>query len=63
MKYLVIGLVIVVLSGCSFTDYASTAVSLYCGKPQAERQLLRSVVAAQVAPNVIMIECAGDKTE
>lgn len=60
MKYLAIGLMAFGSMGCSFIDYAGSAVSLYCGKPQAERQLLRAVVAAKIAPNRIVIECADD---
>ena len=63
MKYLIIGFAMAALQGCSFTDYASTAVQLYCGKPKAERELLRTVVANKIAPNRIEIECAGDEVE
>jgi len=56
-------LLVLFLSSCSTAAMISTTssyvVSSYCKVPNSTRLALRAVIAKEIAPNKIIIECNG----
>lgn len=68
-KYLTMILAVAVacltLAGCSLQQKvgsaASTLVSNYCTKPEAERALVRVWIDQATTPNTVRVNCAADQ--
>lgn len=65
MKTIAVVLIMVALTGCQVIapkvgPQVAKAVNKYCAEPYAERQVIRSSVNDQIAPNKVAVTCAGD---
>lgn len=65
MKSIAVLAVVFALTGCQVIapkvgPQVAKAVNKYCAEPYAERQVIRSSVNEQIAPNKIAVTCEGD---
>lgn len=65
MKAIAILCVVIALTGCQVIapkvgPQVAKAVNKYCAEPYVERQVIRSSVNDQIAPNKIAVTCSGD---
>jgi hypothetical protein len=67
MRHFAFAAPLLLLPACTAVDYIGTAadyvVTRYCDRAPALREGLRAEVASAIAPNRIVVECAGDQEQ